>query len=228
VWIAHLPLTEDGVNAALWFAAVVLSLPLLIATYRKLQALGMLLADLRVRRLQSDANAEQIKNIISTTVPLAGAMGMALLLFLLSSTLLPSWRILIVLLLILAGVTFLLWRSFVKVYSQAQFALYETLAQTPLPHETETPAPLQNLLREAKLETLVLAESSSAKGKLIRELELRTKTGASIVAIERNGTSMVNPDPHEELQAGDQVLLLGNQTQLEKARTLLSGGKNAV
>ena len=53
---------------------------------------------------------------------------------------------------------------------------------------------------------------------LIRELELRTKTGASIVAIERAGANNVNPGPDEELQVNDQVLLLGNPAQLEKAR----------
>jgi CPA2 family monovalent cation:H+ antiporter-2 len=53
---------------------------------------------------------------------------------------------------------------------------------------------------------------------LIRELELRTKTGASIVAIERNGVNNVNPGPDEELLVNDQVLLLGSAAQLEKAR----------
>jgi K+/H+ antiporter YhaU regulatory subunit KhtT len=43
-------------------------------------------------------------------------------------------------------------------------------------------------------------------------------TGASIVGIERNGTSIINPGPDEELQAGDQILLLGNKMQLTTAR----------
>jgi CPA2 family monovalent cation:H+ antiporter-2 len=222
-WLARLKLNKEGVDAVLWFAAVVLSLPLLIAIYRKLQALGMLLADLRVRRLESAANAAQIKNIIATTVPLAGVIMLALLLFLLSSTLLPSGKILIMLLLILAGVTFLLWRSFVKVYSKAQFALHETFAQTPLPKETVLPAPLQNLLKEAKLQTFLITESAPARGKFIRELELRTKTGASIVAIERNGVNLINPGPNDDLQPNDQVLLLGLEANLEKARLHLLG-----
>ena len=55
-------------------------------------------------------------------------------------------------------------------------------------------------------------------GKLIRELELRTRTGASIVGFARNGTNLINPGPDEELQAGDQVLLLGTRAQLDAAR----------
>jgi monovalent cation:H+ antiporter-2, CPA2 family len=220
-WLKHIPLNEIERNALIWFAAVFLSLPMLIAAYRKLEALGMLLGELRVKQLSSDARAKEIKAVISTTVPLAGAVGLGVLVFSLSAPLLPSWEILIVLLLVLAGLTFLLWRSFVKVYSKAQIAIQETLASTPLPHETATPAPLQNFLKDARLQTFSITAASPARGKFLRELGLRTQTGASIVAIERNGVNLVNPGPDDELQINDQILVLGSETQIEKARQLL-------
>jgi len=52
-------------------------------------------------------------------------------------------------------------------------------------------------------------------------LQLRTRTGASIVGIERNGASLINPGPDEELQSGDQVLLLGDLAQLDAAKAAL-------
>jgi CPA2 family monovalent cation:H+ antiporter-2 len=115
----------------------------------------------------------------------------------------------------------LLWRSFIKVYSKAQFALQETLAQEP-PRPDPVTAPLPSVLREADLETVSLAANSPAIGQRIRELQLRTLTGASIVGIERAGASLVNPGPDEELQPGDQVLLLGSRAQLDAARAALS------
>ena len=184
-----------------------------------------LLADLRVKQLASDVRAKEIKAVISTTVPLAGAVGLGVLVFSLSTPLLPSGEILIVLLVILACLTFLLWRSFVKVYSKAQNAIQETLASIPLSSGHTTPEPLQNFLEKAKLRVLIITESSPAKGRFIRELELRTKTGASIVAIERNGISLINPSPDDELFFNDQVLVLGNETHLEKARQHLLGGE---
>jgi CPA2 family monovalent cation:H+ antiporter-2 len=78
------------------------------------------------------------------------------------------------------------------------------------------------LLSEADLETVPITAGSIGAGKLIRELQLRTQTGASVVGIERNGTNVINPGPDEELQAGDQVLILGNSDQLAAAKLLLA------
>jgi len=65
---------------------------------------------------------------------------------------------------------------------------------------------------------------SPAAGKRIHEIQLRTQTGASIVGIERHGANLINPGPDEELQAGDQVLLLGNRAQLDSAKAALLPG----
>jgi CPA2 family monovalent cation:H+ antiporter-2 len=62
---------------------------------------------------------------------------------------------------------------------------------------------------------------------LIREIQLRTETGASIVALERNGLTMINPGPDVEIAAGDQLLLLGDGLQLTSAIRLLSRPKTA-
>ncbi len=221
-WLAEFPKGKIGLDALLWFMAVIASLPLLIATYRKLQALGMLLADLRVKSLKASDDVAEIKNIISTTVPLAGAVVLGLFLLLFSTPLLPSGKLLLFLLCVIVAVTALLWRSFIKVYSKAQVALRETLAEKPKDAHLEPVHPLPGFLKQAKLQTIAITENSPGKKRLIRELELRTKTGASIVGIDRSGTTIINPDPDEEIQAGDQLLLIGNETQLKKAQEVLS------
>lgn len=65
-------------------------------------------------------------------------------------------------------------------------------------------------------------DHSDSPGKFIRELALRTESGASIVGIDRDGTNVINPGPDEELKAGDQLLLLGTKGQLDKAKQVLS------
>jgi len=220
-WLSFLPGGDEWINATLWLTAVLLSLPLIIATYRKLQALGLLIAEIAAARLKKEPRAAAIQTVIANTIPVAGAIGMGLHLLVLSAAVLPSWRILIVLLLVLVVVTTLLWRDFIKVYSKAQFALEETFSQPPPSRHEPPSAALAGLLKEAQIVALTVADGAPCKGRLIRELALRTQTGASIVAIERAGANIVNPGPDEELLLGDQVLLLGKRAQLEAARRYL-------
>jgi len=220
-WLASLGLAEERLKAALWLAAMVLSLPMLIATFRKLQALGLLVADMKVQASAAGERTAAIRALVAQVVPIAGTIALGLYILVLSSTLLPSFKVTLTLILIVAFIAWLLWRSFIRVYSKAQIALQETFAQPPAPRPQAASATLPSLLREADLETVTIAPGATAARKLIRELELRTRTGASIVGIERNGTNIINPLPDEELQPGDQVLLLGTRTQLDAGKRAL-------
>jgi CPA2 family monovalent cation:H+ antiporter-2 len=220
-WLQSLSLGEQGLKAPLWLAAAVLSLPMVIATFRKLQALGLLVAETRVSPSAAGERTDAIRAVVAQVVPVAGSVALGLFVLVLSSTLLPSLNVWVMLLAILAGIAWLLWRSFIKIYAKAQVALQETLAQAPDPRPGPLPVALPSLLREADLETITLPAASPLLGKLIRELALRTHTGASIVGIERGGASIINPGPDEELQAGDQILMLGTGAQLAAAKALL-------
>jgi len=223
VWLQQFHFSTEAIKAILWFTAMILSLPLLIATFRKLQAFGMLIAETRVTRAKAGARTRAIREVVAQTVVIIGVLVLILYVFVLSSTLLPSLKVLMILLAIVALVTVLLWRSFIKIYSQAQVALSETLSQPPAPRPLAASQHLPGLLGEADLEAMQIVSSSPAAGKLIRELELRTRTGASIVGIERTGDiRIINPGPDEELQTGDQLLLLGTRKQLDSAKSALS------
>jgi len=95
----------------------------------------------------------------------------------------------------------------------------ETFAQPP-PSRPESTTQFFRLLSHAQLRVVAVDRSSPVVGKLIRELELRSRTGASVVGIERNGESIVNPGPDEEVRADDKLLLLGSGDQLDKAAAI--------
>jgi CPA2 family monovalent cation:H+ antiporter-2 len=221
-WLSRLPLGEDSLKAVFWLGAVIMALPLLIASFRKLQALGMLIAELKVTRVAAGENTQAIRAIVSQAIAIIGMFGLSLFVLILSSTLLPPLKVLIVFLLVIALVTWLMWRSFIKIYSKAQAALHEVLSQPPVPPHQDSPTALPAILQHATLRTVPLNPTSPAARKLIRELQLRTQTGASIVGIERNGTNIINPGPDEELLPGDQLLLLGNPSQLQAAEAALT------
>ena len=216
-WLGGLGAGEEGLKAMLWLTAMIVSLPLLIATFRKLQALGLLVAETSVTPAAAGERTTAIRAVVAQIVPSAGTVALGVFILVLSSSLLPSLNVLILLVLIVACTAWLLWRSFVRIYSKAQVALQATFGQPPPPPES-LPTALQSILRQADLETVSIDEDSPAAGKLVRELELRTRMGVSVVGIERSGATLINPGGDEELKSGDQLLLLGDRAQLDAAR----------
>ncbi|MGZ5543899.1 MAG: cation:proton antiporter domain-containing protein [Limisphaerales bacterium] len=219
-WLPKTGLNPTISGAIWWLCAAVLSLPMLVASYRKLEALGLLFGE-RIAQRRGPQTSAALQIIFSRAVPGIGVVAMGLLILVLSSALLASWKIIIVLIAIIFLIASVLWTSLIKIYSKAQVALKDTLAEAPAPYSIAPPS-LANLLKEAKIETVLIGPASPAKGKLISELGLRSRTGASIVAVERNGSTIINPGPHEEIMSGDHLLLLGRQTHLEAARRELS------
>ncbi len=59
-----------------------------------------------------------------------------------------------------------------------------------------------NLFRVAAAESLL--------GRTLAEAALRRETGCTVVAIERDGEMRVNPDPDDEIEAGDELVLIGD------------------
>jgi CPA2 family monovalent cation:H+ antiporter-2 len=82
-------------------------------------------------------------------------------------------------------------------------------------------AQLGRVSREIETEWVKLPEVSPMHGRTIGELEVRTKTGASIVAIVRDDLVIANPGPDERFKAGDLVGVMGTPDQRATFRTLV-------
>src|SRR5262249_12095777 len=77
-WLTQMPLGPEVTKAALWLSAAILSLPLFIAIFRKLQALGMLVAETRVSRETAGERATAIRALVAQAVVIAGVIILAL------------------------------------------------------------------------------------------------------------------------------------------------------
>lgn len=210
-------------KAILWFAAMLISFPLIFAVWRKTLAASMVIAEL------STADADAMKKntmhaVVSNTFFIGGSLVLILIIILLSSTLLPSSNLLILSIILVAVSGYFLFRSSVKIYARAQDALQETFIQPPDPVSNINDLSISDhpLLEDVKLESVIIEKGTVGVKRLISELKLRSQTGASIIAIERNGENLVNPDSDEELSVGDHVLILGYEDQLVAAKTILS------
>ena len=122
-WITQ----ENLQKGVIWGGALVLSLPFLIAAYRKLKALAMLLAEMGVRPEKAGRHTVRVRRIISELIPLLSLVGIMLLMMALSASILPTGELLVIIALVASALIALLWRWFIRVHSRMQIALMETL-----------------------------------------------------------------------------------------------------
>lgn len=72
---------------------------------------------------------------------------------------------------------------------------------------------------------VAVKEGSPIAGKSIRDLRIRELTGASIVAVYRQGKHIPNPSPDTEILAEDILIFLGGDAECDKAQDLLQSAK---
>jgi CPA2 family monovalent cation:H+ antiporter-2 len=128
--LAQRPLVERSLA---WSVAALLSLPMIVAAYRKASALGMLLAELGIPERLGGALNVKIRSVLARLVPLAAMWVLGLLVAALASTILPPREVALVLLLVGLALTWLLWRVLVQVHARLQAALRDTLERDGRP-----------------------------------------------------------------------------------------------
>jgi CPA2 family monovalent cation:H+ antiporter-2 len=84
-------------------------------------------------------------------------------------------------------------------------------------------ADLRALLEMSTVQTILLRDTSFAVGRTIRELDVRHRTKASIIAIARSGRLITTPTD-TTLEAEDVVVLFGDHASLDAATQLLQSG----
>ena len=129
-WKTHggnIPLLPDRYDAiGTWCAALAASLPFLIAMYRKLQAMSLLLAEISLGGSPIGDVSPGARMVIAQVIPMAAIGGVGLWLAALSSAILPPLGVLVAVISVALCVALILWRQFVHLHSRLQIALIET------------------------------------------------------------------------------------------------------
>jgi CPA2 family monovalent cation:H+ antiporter-2 len=81
---------------------------------------------------------------------------------------------------------------------------------------------IASLFAGATVDNILIEPNSPAAGKSLRELDIRKNTGATVIAIARDGAANTNPGPDFTLQADDIVVLLGAHRDLDEAVKVLT------
>lgn len=73
------------------------------------------------------------------------------------------------------------------------------------------------VLSNVNVEVFTINADSPVRGKSIKDIGFRTKTGATIIAVERDGHMHISPDPAFSFDTGDVVFITGKKENINKA-----------
>lgn len=131
-WLAWL--NASWQITAFWALTLLVALPFLVAAYRKLEALGMLLAEMSVNPAKAGKYTVPVRKLFATLLPVSSLMLMLLLVSALSASILPPFHLLVLVVVLAVILASLLWNYFVRWHSRLQIALKETLESKPDDH----------------------------------------------------------------------------------------------
>lgn len=82
---------------------------------------------------------------------------------------------------------------------------------------------IDELLAAGLTETFYITEDNIHKGDTMKQIDLRAKTGATIIAIVRGETTITNPLSEEKIMPHDTIVLTGTHKSVDQAVDYLSG-----
>lgn len=117
----------DIQKTIIWGALCILALPFLIAIYRKVKGLSMLLAEVSVNPEGGGPYTDTVRGVISEVIPAVAIMAILFIILLLSTSILPPPQLFLLVLLIVLLILVFLRRWFIKIHSKLQIALKEVM-----------------------------------------------------------------------------------------------------
>lgn len=213
-----------GLRVIFWTAFGTLMIGPLIALWRNLEAIVMILAEGACRQSPRRATVQPwLERALKLLVALLLAEWLLTLLPLSGAN---PWVVLFVAgLLALVAMTF--WTRLLKWHNRVENELRAQLRQASNPAASagvSLPLLEHPMGWNLALDEVTVPPLSEHTARSIRDLGLRKATGCSIIGLDRQGHVITNPGPAETLYPGDRLLLLGSQEQLLEAERFLTAG----
>ncbi len=212
-------LFPDAPRVLFWSGLAVLVIAPLIAIWRNVSALAMLLAEVSTA---GAANAVKLSPMVETGVKVvAGVVMYVWLSAIIPVGLMGRWAPLVVLLLAV-GVVLFARRKLIYWHSVLETELQDRLVQNDQKF-TGTAAPwlAQHSEWQLGLSECVLPDQADVRGKTLGELALRSRFGCTVAGVERQGVMVGNPTPATALFPRDKILLLGDAKQTAACKEFL-------
>ena len=226
--VASVHVSATVADALILAATAAAALPLVLGIGRLARGLGGTLSEAALPRVSGKADLDAApRRTLGITLQLGVALAAGIIVVTLTQLFLPSYSGPVALFLVVAGFSLALWRSVrdleghVRAGAQAVVAALGRYARKGSDGGTELANVNQLMPGLGAPVAWRIEEASAAVGRSLAELNLRGRSGATILAISRNHESIVVPQADERLEAGDVVALAGSHDAIESAKDLL-------
>lgn len=81
---------------------------------------------------------------------------------------------------------------------------------------------LENALEDANVEWVEIDDEAPVVGQTLRESSIRTRTGVSVIAVQRDDRTHSNPDSSFRIEAGDVLVVVGSKAEHEAFEAYLA------
>lgn len=228
----YVAVSQRAAEVLVALGAIVVASPFWIGLVRMARALGFEIAYLAFPpggTPQLDYAAAPRKLLV-VTVQLVIVILLGLPLVAITQPFLPPLQGAVIWLLLVALLAISFWRGAANFQGHAKAAaqlIAEALARQTrderASHVARNPLEEVNQIMTGLGSSipLKLQAGSAAVGKTLAEVGLRGRTGATVVAIQRNGEAIVVPAGGETLRAGDLLAIAGTEEALDAAQRLL-------
>ncbi|MDR1255692.1 MAG: cation:proton antiporter [Puniceicoccales bacterium] len=211
----------------IWAGAFLLCLPFLIGLTKNINdilfgVLGNLTSD-HIKNKQAQTRAFSIFRYITSLIVLFFFSGIFLGI---AAKHLPSGTSILTFAIAIVIIGMFLWRRLITVNNRLEHTF---IASFNYKIETREQKQRALILKQTTdkypwpviISEIILRANYDVAGLRILDTSLRSRAGATIIAITRNGYTDYNPSPETMLFPGDRVILFGEQSQINRARAIL-------
>ena len=225
-------LTRSGIGPefaswALALLTLIVTSPFMLGIFRVTRALGEELSVIVVPSPVSGRvdNGRAPRRMLGVAVQVAGILVTGAPLVLVTQPFLPPLSGLVVLALVLLLIGVIFWRRAADLFGHFQAGaelVVATLAKQLQAEHIEVDPVRQLLPGLGDFAPVRVSGASEADGRTLGELNLRGRTGATVIALARGDRRIAFPEADERIATGDLVALTGSHEAIDAALRILT------
>ena len=225
-FISGLPMTWL-LDMAYWLVTGLLVSPFLIAVLRNLNAMAYILTDALFRgRPHRPVYQDRLRQFLYYGILGLFLLVMLLIFLLAAAPYLPETALAGLSFLIVLGLVIMLRSRLIRVNSQMEYLFIESFrAEVENREEQRRLQVLELIKRQApwpvEIADLTLPPHAAWSGKLIRDLQLRSRFGVNVLALGRGYSVVYDPGPGAAIFSGDRLVLSGSHEAIERIRAAM-------